>query len=78
MKKRTKNQNKSKTGKIDERYFGVMLENLDSKFDLIFEGHGGLDKEIKATRKAMDERFNQVDNKLDHIADELYLIRNEL
>lgn len=35
---------------LAERQFGVILEDIDSKFDRVLEGHGGLSKEIKDFR----------------------------
>jgi len=42
---------KKKTNKkqlsVPERHFGVILEDIDSKFDLVLEGHKGLDKKVE-------------------------------
>lgn len=42
MKKKIKKGNLPAT----ERHFGVLLEDIDSKFDLVVEGHKALDKKI--------------------------------
>jgi len=61
-----------------ERHFGVVLEEIDSKLDLVVESNQGLDKKIRDFRKEVDERFNEVDYKFEIVFDELHLIRNEL
>jgi hypothetical protein len=61
-----------------ERRFGVILENVDSKLDLVLEGHQTLDKKVESFRKEVDEGFNAVDYKFEVVLDELRLIRNEL
>jgi len=61
-----------------ERHFGVVLEDIDSKLDLVVEGHQGLDKKIEDFRGEVSERFNEVDYKFEIVFDELRLIRNEL
>lgn len=63
---------------VSERHFGVILEDIDSKLDLVVEGHQGLDKEIGDFRKEVGERFDEVDYKFETVFDELRLIRNEL
>ncbi|MBU1159893.1 hypothetical protein KKD04_01775 [Patescibacteria group bacterium] len=60
------------------QYTNVLLENMDSKIDIILEGHQVLDKKIDDLRIGMDERFNEVDYKFGMVFDELHLIRNEL
>jgi len=61
-----------------ERHFEVVLEDIDSKLDLVVEGHQGLDKKIEDFRGEVSERFNKVDYKFEIVFDELRLIRNEL
>ncbi|MBI2514768.1 hypothetical protein HYV91_01075 [Candidatus Wolfebacteria bacterium] len=55
IKKRTKNKKESTAS---ERHFGVILEDIDSKLDLVVEGHAALD--TKFTKK-----FDEVNEKLD-------------
>ena len=59
-----------------ERHFEVILEDIDSKLDLVLEGHKALDKEIGDFRKEVGEKFNEVDYKFELVFDELHLIRN--
>ncbi len=75
-----------------EHHFGVILENIDSKLDLLVEGHQGLDKRIEKLdekvdgidekledfRKEVSKRFNEVDYKFEIVFDELHFIRNDL
>lgn len=72
VKKKINNSNK----KAD--YFGVLLENMDSKIDTVLEGHSVLDKKIDNLGKDMNKRFNEVDYKFEITFGELRLIRNEL
>lgn len=73
-----KNKINKKQLSPSERHFGVVLENIDSKLDLVVEGHQGLDKKIEDFRKEVGERFDEVDYKFEIVFDELHLIRNEL
>lgn len=68
-----------------ERRFGVVLEDIDSKLDLVVEGVGTLDKktdrhygEFQEFRKEVGQRFDEVDYKFEIVFGELRLIRNEL
>jgi len=70
---------------LSERHLGVVLEDIDSKIDLVVEGVGTLDKkvdkhheEFQEFRKEVGKRFNEVDYKFELVFDELHLIRNEL
>jgi len=77
---------------LSERHFGVILEDIDSKLDLVVEGQGALDVKIdKVDEKLEDfkkevnykfdivfERFDEVDQRFDEVTDELHVIRNEL
>lgn len=67
-----------KQNSIPENHFGVVLEHIDSKLDLVVEGHQILDKKIEDFRKDVDKRFNEVNYKFEIVFDELHLIRNEL
>lgn len=81
MKPMTKKKQKINSG----RRQGVLLEDIDSKLDLVVEGHGMLDKKIDRLDKKVDEldekvhkRFDEVDYKFGVVFDELRLIRHEL
>ncbi|MBI4159925.1 hypothetical protein HY504_02040 [Candidatus Wolfebacteria bacterium] len=64
--------------KKQTRQFGVILENIDSKLDLVVEGHQVLDKKVDDLRLDMSQRFDDVDYKFSVVLDELGVIRNEL
>ncbi len=72
--KKIKNNNSA----LSERHFGVILESMDSKLNLVVEGHQVLDKKIEDFRKETNNRFNEMDYKFDIVFDELHLIRNDL
>ncbi|PIU99279.1 hypothetical protein COS59_00545 [Candidatus Wolfebacteria bacterium CG03_land_8_20_14_0_80_36_15] len=61
-----------------ERHFGVVLENIDSKLDLVVEGHQALDKKIDTNHQEFKEFRGEVNYKFGVVLDELRLIRNEL
>lgn len=57
---------------------GALIENFDSKLDLVVEGHRGLSNKIDGLGEEINERFNEVDYKFETVFDELHLIQNEL
>ena len=61
-----------------ERHFGVVLENIDSKLDLVVEGHQVLGKKIDTNHQEFKEFRGEVNYKFGVVFDELRLIRNEL
>lgn len=67
-----------KANKKESHHEGVLLEHIDSKLDLVIEGHKTLDTKIDGVKQEMHERFNEVDYKFGIVFDELHLIRNEL
>lgn len=73
----TKKIKKSKK-QIGNRQFGVVLENIDSKLDLVVEGQKGLDKKIDKNHEELKEFRSEVNYKFEVVFDELRLIRNEL
>ncbi len=73
-----KKETNKKQLSVTERHFGVVLEHIDSKLDLVVEGHQALDKKIEDFRGKVEQRFNEVDYKFELVFDELHLIRNEL
>ena len=71
-------KNKPQKQPQDERGIGMVLENIESKLDLVVEGHVALDAKIDKLDVKMEERFQEVDVKFDAVFDQLHLIRNEL
>lgn len=70
---------KKLTDSSDEsRYFGALLENMDSKIDILVEGHRVLDGKIDKHYFEFQDFRNEVNYKFDVVFDELHLIRNEL
>ena len=61
-----------------ERHFGAILEDIDSKLDLVVEGVGTLDGKIDRHYGEFQEFRKDVDYKFELVFDELRLIRNEL
>lgn len=57
---------------------GVVLEDIDSKLDLVLEGHKVLDKKIDGVDKKVDNLKTEMNYKFDVVFDELHIIRNEL
>jgi len=63
---------------ISQRHFEVVLEDIDSKMDVVLEGHHVLDKKVDQVDKKVDNLKLEMDYKFDIVLDELRLIRNEL
>lgn len=63
---------------VSERHFGVVLEDIDSKLDLVVEGVETLDKKTDKHHEEFQEFRKEVDYKFEIVFDELRLIRNEL
>ena len=87
-----KNKISKKQSSVPERQFGVILENMDSKIDLVLEGHKALDvkidknhEEFREFRKEVNykfdvvfEKFDEIDAQFNNVKDELHIIRNDL
>lgn len=63
---------------FSERRLGVIMENIDSKLDLVVEGHQTLDKKIDRVDNKVDDLQEEMNHKFGVVLDELHLIRNEL
>ena len=64
-KKKTKKKINKKQLSPPERHFGVVLENIDSKLDLVVEGVGILDKKIDRHYGEFQEFRKDVDYKFE-------------
>lgn len=73
MKKVSKRKKEMKDGRL-----GVIVENMDSKIDLVLEGHKALDIKIDKNHEEFREFRKEVNYKFEIVFDELRLIRNEL
>jgi len=73
---------KIKNESTEARHFGVLLEHMDSKLDLVIEGqhslNNSLNQRIDEIEDKVDTGFNEVDFKFGVVLDELQIIRNEL
>lgn len=69
---------KQKQESFSERQLGVILENIDSKLDLVVEGHQVLDKKIDRVDDNVGGLREEMNYKFGVVFDELHLIRNEL
>lgn len=74
----TKKRASGKQASSPERRLGVVLEDIDSKLDLVVEGHKALDTKIDKHHGEFREFRNEVNYKFGLVFDELHLIRNEL
>ncbi|MEK7634677.1 MAG: hypothetical protein AAB396_02245 [Patescibacteria group bacterium] len=63
---------------VPERHFGVILENIDSKLDLVVEGVETINKKVDKHYGEFQEFRKEIDYKFDAVFDELHLIRNDL
>ena len=73
-----KNNEMNEELNIEERRFGVILEDMDDKLNLIIDGHQALNKKIDNNHKEFQEFRGEVNYKFGVVFDELHLIRNEL
>ena len=48
---------------MKQEYIEILLEEMNGKFDLVLEGHQGLNNEISRLRTETNERFDLVDMK---------------
>ena len=77
MKKLIKKKKKKEFIQV-ERHFGVVLEDIDSKLDLVVEGHRVFDKKIDKVDEKVDNLKNEMNYKFEIVFDELHLVRNDL
>ncbi len=64
MAKKKKDLNNSKN---EAHYFGALLENMDSKIDVILEGHQVLDKKIGDLDEKFDKKISGLDEKFESL-----------
>jgi len=62
----------------EARHFGVLLENIDSKLDLVVEGQQSLDTKIDKVDAKVENLKTEMNYKFEIVFDELRLIRNDL
>ncbi len=69
---------KKQNTKDETRRFGVVLENIDSKLDLVVEGQEALSEKMDKNHQEFKEFRDEVNYKFEVVFDELRIIRNEL
>lgn len=81
----TKKKKDLNNSKNEAHYFGALLENMDSKIDVILEGHQVLDKKIgdldeKLSKKIgdLDEKFESLNEKVDGLDEKVEDFRKEV
>jgi len=73
-----KKRDVKKTVSRSANRFGVVLEHIDSKLDLVVEGQSALQRQITDNHQEFREFRGEVNYKFDVVFDELHLIRNDL
>ncbi|MCF6267465.1 MAG: hypothetical protein L3J57_13095 [Desulfuromusa sp.] len=63
---------------MEKEHLEVILESIDSKFDLVLEGHETLNQKIDDLAKRTDERFDLVDIKIDTLNDKIDTVDKKL
>ncbi len=56
---------------MQKEHLEIILEDINSKFDLVLEGHESLRGEIRELAKKTDERFDMVDFKIDTLNEKI-------
>ena len=72
MTKRTKNK------KIENRQFGVILEDIDSKIDFLVEGHQALDKKIDKVDSNLNGKIDSFKTEMDYKFETVFEKFNEV
>jgi len=73
-----KEKEKGKEENTTERRFGVILKDINSKFELVLEGYSALNKKFNVLKEGVSELRKDMDYKFEIVLEELSLIRNEL
>ncbi|MBW6511769.1 MAG: hypothetical protein K0A93_06580 [Desulfuromonadaceae bacterium] len=63
---------------MKKAYLEVVLEDINSKFDLVLEGHELLRSEIRDLSRKTDERFDLVDFKIDTLNQKIDAVAADL
>lgn len=66
-----KNKISKKDSSVAERRFGVVLESIDSKFDLVLEGHSVLDHKIDGVESRLTGGIKELNFKVEILAGDL-------
>lgn len=63
--------NRNKKSTLGKEHFEILLENIDSKFELVMEGYQTLNKKVDA----IDTKFDALINELRSFREELIFLR---
>lgn len=63
---------------MEKEHLEIILESIDSKFDLVLEGHESLRGEIRELTQKTEERFDLVDFKLDTLNEKIDAVDEKL
>jgi len=63
---------------MQKEHLEVILESIDSKFNLVLEGYTSLDKKIDDLAQKTEERFDLVDFKIDTLDEKIDGVAAEL
>ena len=63
--------NRNKKSTLGKEHFEILLENIDSKFELVMEGYQTLNKKVDA----IDVKFDDLINELRSFREELKFLR---
>ena len=63
---------------MEKEHLEVILESIDSKFDLVIEGYSSLDKKIDDLAQKTEERFDLVDFKIDTLNEKIDSVATDL
>lgn len=63
---------------MKKEHFEVLLESMNSKFDLVLEGYDALRNEIRAVDRKVDERFDLLDFKIETLNKKVDAVAAEL
>ena len=63
---------------MQKEHLEVILESIDSKFNLVLEGYTALDKKIDELAQKTEERFDLVDFKIDTLNEKIDGVAAEL
>jgi len=63
---------------MEQHHLVVILERMESKLELVVEGHDALRLEIQALAEKTDERFDLVDFKIDTFKQQIDHVEEQL
>jgi hypothetical protein len=63
---------------MQKDHLEVICESIDSKFNLVLEGHDALRQEIRDLSQKTDERFDLVDFKIDILNKKIDAVATDL